>query len=96
MPIRLVGGPEDAAAQLVAHLQAQGVLDANGNLCDAPERREEELWCTKHGCGPLDVWYDCDACVQEERGGPMPQDGRYVVVPLSSINGQSEAATDLR
>ncbi len=40
--------------------------------------QEEALFCNKHQEGPLDVWYDCDACVQEVRGGPMPQDGRYI------------------
>ena len=49
--------------------------------------QEDALICNKHQEGPLDVWYDCDACVQEVRGGPMPQDGRYFVVPRTSING---------
>ena len=49
--------------------------------------QEKTLYCTKHEQGPLDVWYDCDACVQEVREGPMPQDRRYIWVPLSSING---------
>ncbi len=53
--------------------------------------QEEALICTKHEQGPLDVWYDCDACVQEFREGlmpqPIPQDGRYIWVPRTSING---------
>ena len=49
--------------------------------------QEEALICKKHEQGPLDVWYDCDACVQEVREGPMPQDGRYIWVPRTSING---------
>ncbi len=49
--------------------------------------QEEALFCNKHQEGPLDVWYDCDACVQEVREGPMPQDGRYIWVPRTSING---------
>jgi hypothetical protein len=40
----------------------------------------DHLFCKKHNSGPLDVWYDCDACVQEVRDGPMPQDGRYELV----------------
>ena len=24
------------------------------------------LFCTRHREGPLDVWYDCDACCQED------------------------------
>ncbi len=46
---------------------------------------EEALFCTKHQEGPLDVWYDCHACVQEVREGPMPRDGRYI---CDSINGR--------
>ena len=42
------------------------------------QEEEEALFCGRHDEGPLDVWYDCDACVQEVQGGPMPQDGRYV------------------
>ena len=53
------------------------------------------LYCTKHQNGPLDVWYDCDACVQEVREGPMPQDSRYMWVPLGSINGRGETTADL-
>jgi len=50
------------------------------------EKEEEEvLFCKKHKEGPLDVWYDCDACVQEVRGGPAPCDCRYTWMPLSSI-----------
>jgi hypothetical protein len=43
----------------------------------------DHLFCKKHKSGPLDVWYDCDACVQEVRAGPMPQDGRYELVYTS-------------
>ena len=49
--------------------------------------QEEALFCNKHQEGPLDVWCDCDACVQEVREGPMPRDGRYIWSPLNSING---------
>ena len=45
--------------------------------------QENALFCNKHQKGPLDVWYDCDACVQEVRAGQMPQDGRYIWVPLN-------------
>ena len=34
--------------------------------------QEKTLYCTKHEWNPLDVWYDCDACVQEE--GDKPTD----------------------
>jgi hypothetical protein len=44
------------------------------------KRSIAHLFCKKHNSGPLDVWYDCDACVQEVRDGPMPQDGRYELV----------------
>ncbi len=29
--------------------------------------QEEALICNKHQEGPLDAWYDCEACVQEVR-----------------------------
>ena len=32
MPLRLTGGPEEAAAQLIAHLQCKGILDKIGIL----------------------------------------------------------------
>ena len=32
MPLRLVGGPEEAAAQLIAHLQCKGILNNKGNV----------------------------------------------------------------
>ena len=53
--------------------------------------RPPALFCTRHRNGPLDVWYDCDQCVQEVQAGPMPQDGRYAW--LRSINGPSGKAT---
>ena len=59
-------------------------------------QEESTLYCTKHKSGPLDVWFDCDACQQEVREGPMPRDGRYMDVPVSSINGQGENTADLR
>ena len=59
MPIRLVGGPEEAAAQLIAHLQCKRTLDNKGNVVP------EELSCRKHAHGPIDVWYDCPACLKE-------------------------------
>ena len=31
--------------------------------------------CMKHRSGPLDVWYDCDECLQE--CDTLPTDGRY-------------------
>ncbi len=46
------------------------------------QEEEDALFCTKHQKGPLDVGYDCDACVQEVRAEPMPQDGRYVWMRL--------------
>ncbi len=49
------------------------------------------LFCTRHQNGPLDVWYDCDACVQEVQGGPMPRDGRYVW-SRCHINGRQTGA----
>ena len=55
------------------------------------QEEEEALFCTTHQAGPLDVWYDCSACVQEVQAGPMPQDGRYAWV--RSINGPSGNAT---
>ena len=58
------------------------------------EEEEKALFCTKHKEGPLDVWYDCDACVQEVRDGQAPCGCRYVW--MSSINGQRQTATDLR
>ena len=59
--------------------------------------QEEALFCNKHQEGPLDVWYDCDACVQEVRAGPMPRDGRYVW-SRCPINGGHSGQTpgDLR
>ena len=62
MHIRLVGGPEEAAAQLIAHLQCKGILDKKGNVLGA-----QELWCRKHAYGPIDVWYDCTACLKESQ-----------------------------
>ena len=49
----------------------------NGGGDEWFQEEGEALFCTRHQNGPLDVWYDCDACVQEVREGPMPQDGRY-------------------
>ena len=60
------------------------------------EEEEEKAWfCKKHEAGPLDVWYDCDACVQEVQGGPKPCGRRYLWLPLSSINGQRSTPTDI-
>lgn len=51
---------------------------------DEPRARKiDHLFCKKHNSGPLDVWYDCDACLQEVQTGPMPQDGRYQLVYTS-------------
>ena len=36
--LKLTGPPEDAAAQLIAHLQATGVLDARGDLRQGSDR----------------------------------------------------------
>ena len=58
--------------------------------------QELTLYCTKHHTGPLDVWYDCDACQQEVREGPMPQDGRYTRVPLRTIINGSPTPRNLR
>ena len=51
----------------------------------------DHLFCKKHKSGPLDVWYDCDACVQEVRAGPMPQDDRYEIVYTSEKSGPLDA-----
>ncbi len=59
------------------------------------QEEEEALFCTKHQEGPLDVWYDCDFCVQEVQGGPMPRDGRYVWNRCPINGGQCETAADL-
>ena len=57
--------------------------------------REMCLYCTAHDAGPLDVWYDCEACVQEVNAGPMPTDERYVSVNVASINVGSSVAGNL-
>ena len=36
MPLLLVGGPDEAAAQLIAHLKRTGVLNEKGDLVDLP------------------------------------------------------------
>ena len=53
---------------------------------DEEDEEEEALFCKRHQAGPLDVWYDCDACVREVRDGPAPCGRRYVRMPLSSIH----------
>ena len=55
---------------MAAHETAQG------------EREGEALFCRKHQEGPLDVWYDCDKCVQEVGDGPAPPASRYVCTTL--------------
>ena len=61
------------------------------------QEEEESLFCAKHKNGPWDVWYDCDACVQEVRAEPMPQDGRYVWIRRPINGGQTgQAPADLR
>ncbi len=47
-------------------------------------QEEQTLFCTKHQQGPLDVWYDCDECCQEET---RPTADRLILVPLGSLNG---------
>ena len=68
------------------------------STCESYQDMAEELWlqlkrgrgmclyCTVHDAGPLDVWYDCEACVLEVNAGPMPTDERYVSVTVASIN----------
>ena len=34
------------------------------DIAGAAPQAEKVLYCTKHFKGPLDVWYDCEECVQ--------------------------------
>ncbi len=83
MPVRLVGGPEDAAAQLIAELKCKGIVDAKGNL--VPTR--EELWCREHGYGPIDVWYDCASCLAESQNWADKCGFQYCVSPSLERKG---------
>jgi len=42
---------------ITANLVIPRWVHTNFNVCS--------LYCKKHNCGPLDVWNDCDECLQE-------------------------------
>jgi hypothetical protein len=74
------------------HEYVEWVKGGGGDEWFQPKNKVKTLFCTKHDCGPLDVWYDCDTCFQEEEG-KKPTDNRYIRAPLRSINGRRTKAT---
>ena len=56
-PIHLVGGPDEATAQLIAHLKRIGVMNKDGSLCATPSKPAREKEPPR---GPLDAFLkDC-------------------------------------
>ena len=63
MSFQIVGSPTSAANQLIAHLRSKPGFPAD--LFPEESESKESLVCREHGTKNLDVWYDCEKCLEE-------------------------------
>ena len=61
----LFGSPQSAANQLIAHLRTKPGFEGLFPEESSGESSGESLVCREHGTKNLDVWYDCEKCLEE-------------------------------
>ncbi len=77
----MVGGPEEAAAQLWNDIHKWYPSDVRGT--------EEMLVCREHGT-EIDVWYDCSSCLEESQEWAGMWGYDYCVSPHIQRKGTHE------